>query len=334
MNRQVFSLIALMIIYSLVAGNAAGQEVITLGTMATEMSDWGRIFIEMNARLMAESRRQLRFQFYWGISEERLIRSVKSGSLDAVSLTGTGSGNILPEAFIFQLPMLFSGYEQLDYVRDGLTSRFEEKFAEKDYILLGWGDLGFIHLFSTEPIRTQSDLQQTKVWAWDIDSIGKELIAASGISPVLLPIQTVLSSLKSGDVETVYTSPLGCLAFGWQTEVRYMSTFPDFHLAAGIGATIMSKDRYDELSEDHKTLLERITREYHEELIQTIRQKNRASLGTLAQNGIEVIQITSAEQAQWKEVAQDVRNGFADVLFPQDLLDAVDNLLQQFQANQ
>lgn len=131
--------------------------------------------MEMNAKLIKESQGQLRFRFRWGGSEEQLIRSVESGALDAVSLTGTGAGNILPEAFIFQLPMLFSGYEQLDYVRDGLTPRFEEKFVDEGYILLGWGDLGFVHLFSTEPIRTQSNLQHTLVWAWDIDPIGGSL---------------------------------------------------------------------------------------------------------------------------------------------------------------
>lgn len=333
MNRQLFPFIALMVMCFLAAGNATGQEAIRLGTMATRESDWGQIFSKMNAELIEESQDQLRFQFYWGRSEEQLIESVESG-LDAVSLTGTGAGNILPEAFIFQLPMLFSEYKQLDYVRDGLTQRFEEKLADKGYILLGWGDLGFIHLFSTEPIRTQGDLQQTLVWAWDIDLIGREFIEASGIGPVLLPINDVLPALENDSIQTVYTSPLGCIAFGWHTKVKYMSTFPDFRLAAGIGATIMSRDRYEGLSDNHKALLRRITLEYHKQLIQTIRKKNEESLGILVENGIEVIQVTPAEQAQWKEVAQDVRNGFADVLFPQDLLDTVDNLLQQFKANQ
>lgn len=113
-----------------------------------------------------------------------------------------------------------------------------------------------------------------------------------------------------------------------------MSTFPDFRIAAGTGATIMSKDRYDELSDDHKILLRRITLEYHEQLIEAIRRRNEESVDTLVANGMEVIQVTPTEQAQWKEVAQDVRNGFAGGIFPQDLLDIVDSLLQQFAANQ
>ncbi|MFC1714751.1 TRAP transporter substrate-binding protein DctP [Candidatus Poribacteria bacterium] len=328
MNRRLFSLIILIAIYLMVSGNATGQEVIKLGTMATRESDWGQVFSRMNAKLIEESQGQLRFQFYWGRSEQQLIESVESGLLDSVSLTGTGLGNILPEAFVFQLPMLFSEYKELDCVRDGLAQRFEEKFAGKGYILLGWGELGFIHLFSKKPIRTQSDLRDTQVWVWDIDPIGKEFIEAScGVYPVLLPITDVRQALQNDIIQTVYTSPLGCIAFGWHTELNYMSDFPDFRLAAGIGATIMNKDRYDGLSDNHSALLRQVTLEYHKQLIKTIREKNEESIDVLKEQGIEVIEINPTEQEQWKEVTLDIQNRFAGELFPEELLDKIRELL-------
>ncbi len=50
MNKRLFSLIILIAIYLMVAGNAMGQEVIKLGTMATRESDWGQVFSRMNAK--------------------------------------------------------------------------------------------------------------------------------------------------------------------------------------------------------------------------------------------------------------------------------------------
>ena len=113
-----------------------------------------------------------------------------------------------------------------------------------------------------------------------------------------------------------------------------MSRLPDFRLAAGIGATIMSKDRYDRLSDDHKALLRRVTWEYHEQLIKIIREKNEESINVLTGTGtgIEAVLVTSAEQAKWKEAALDVQNKLAGRLFPQDLLDEVRKLLTAFRS--
>ena len=188
--------------------------------MAPEGSSWGQVLSEMNKELMKKSENQLRFQIYWNQSEENFRR------FDAATLTGCALGNaLIHDIFVLQLPMLFSNYGELDYVRSKLTPRFEQGLAEEGYVLLGWAEFGFIHLFSKEPIRTPTDLHGRKVWAWAIDPIGQEFIRQSGQEPVVLPIESVPGSLEAGDIDTVYTSPLACIELGWHTKVRYMADF-------------------------------------------------------------------------------------------------------------
>jgi len=339
MNKWIFFLITLIIICIIVApilkvasrtGKATGKEIIKLGTLAPKESDWGKMLNRMNAALIRESGGQLQFKLYFGFGEEDLIKRC-----DAVSLTATGLGRVLPASFIFQLPMLFSTYEELDCVRSELTPEFSKMFDAEGYVLLGWGDLGFIYLFSKKTIKTQTDLKETRFWAWDIDRITQKFASESGKNPVTLPIRSVLLALKNGDIQTVYTSPYACIVLQWHTEVKYMS---NLRLAAGVGATIISKKRYDKLSSKHQDLLRKIMQKYHEPLVTTIREKNDESIGVLKEEGIEVIDVLNGEKEKWLQVAKQVQDhfaqdNFAGQLYKKELLDKVRSLLAKYRKD-
>ena len=315
----------------LLVGKATSEEIITLGTLATEGAAWGRIFREMNAVLREESGNQLRFRFRFNQGEERLIEQITTGQLDAVSLTATGLGDILSETFVLQLPMLFSGHDDLDCVRAKLTPQFSEMFEREGYVFLGWGELGFIHIFSKSPIRTQADLQETPLWVWHIDPIAEAFAAKSGREPVVLPIQAVLRGLEQNRIQTVYAPPLGCIALQWHPQVKYMS---DLRLAAGVGATIIRKQRYEMLSDEHQRLLRKIADEYHKQLIVEIRESHKKAIDALVQGwGIEIVRVSFRERQQWLEVAKEVQDELVGDLYSKELLEKVKSLLKECRQN-
>lgn len=320
MDKRSFYFAVLIILCIMADGKAKGEEIIKLGTLATKTSDWGRAFEQMNAELMKRSDGELQFQFYFGRDERDLIDLVKHRQLDAVSVSVPGLGQILPEIFVLQLPMLFSTYGELDRVRNGLTQHFSQQFDGKGYVLLGWVDLGFAYLFSKEPIKTQTDLQKTQLWAWDIDPIAEAFASASGREPVLLPLQSVLLSLIRGDIQTVYAPPLACIVYQWHTQVKYMT---DLRLGAGIGATVLKKSRLDTFSDEHRRLLEEISREHHEQLVIRIRKRNEESIRVLKEQGIDVISVPHQEKLKWTKIAGRVQNQFVGELYGKELLDKV-----------
>ncbi|MBC8236548.1 TRAP transporter substrate-binding protein DctP [bacterium] len=338
MNKWIFFLITLIIICIIVApilkvasrtGKATGKEIIKLGTLAPKESDWGKMLQLMSAELIEESGEQLQFKLQFGRDEEDLTKPRRQ--FDVVSLTATGLGQVLRASFIFQLPMLFKTYDELDCVRSELTPEFSKMFDAEGYVLLGWGDLGFINLFSKKPIKTQADLKETRLWVWDIDQITQKFASESGKTPITLPIRSVRLALKNGDIQTVYTSPYGCIALGWHPEVKYMS---DLRLAAGVGATIISKKRYDKLSDKHQDLLRKIAKKYHEPLVTTIREKNNESIGILERKYIEVIHVPHTEEEKWLQVAKQVQDHFAGQLYKKELLDKVRSLLAKYRKDE
>ncbi len=166
-----------------------------------------------------------------------------------------------------------------------------------------------------------------------MDPVAKAMAETAGLEYIELSFQRVLPALENNEIQTVYTSPLACIALGWHTQVKYMA---DLRIVAGVGATVISKSRYEELSEEHRNLLRKIMREHHQQLIATIREQNKESIDILVtEHGITRLAVSSREREIWDERAkrvqmQFVKNGF----FSQALLDKTKELLIKFRAAQ
>jgi len=329
MKKPIFLSFLILILFLLISGNTSDQKRIRLGTLATEESDWGNGLKAMNAELIKGSGGQLRLVLNFSMDEERLIDLMRKGQFDAVSLTAMGLGLVLGDIFIFELPMLFSSYEELDYVRSRLTPEFSRLFEEINYTLLGWGDIGFTYIFSKHPLRTHSDLKKTRFWVCDIDPIAEAFALESGEEPVLASINKVLSMLENGEVDTVYSPPYGCIVLQWYTQLKYMS---DLVFAPGIAATIITKRRFDSLSEEERNLFKAVAEKHHRKNIVQIRKRNEESLEVLKSEGIEIIPIPLKEKQKWLSVALRVQNKLAaqGKFFDRELLDKVRNLIEEF----
>ncbi len=327
MNRWQSILVLLPLIWTVAIGQTADKEIIKLGTIATEYSVWGQVLKQMNAELVKQSNGKLEIRFYFGRDEQDLVALLKNKQCDAVSLTAVGLGQILPAIAALGMPMLFSKYAEWDYVKEDLTGEFVKRFDLTGHTFLGWADLGFVYLFSKERLKTQSDLQKSKVWAWTLDPVAKAFVQAAGREPILLPIESVLTSLINNDVQTVYAPPLACIAYQWHNQVKYMT---DLRLVVGIGATIMDKVRFDGLKNEHKSLLQELTKKYHKQLVKRIRESNEESLRVLQERGLQVVSVPHIEEKKWLRVSVRVQNQFVGQLYEKALLEQVRGLVQRY----
>ena len=327
----MFKPLSFIIIVSILNILQAQNESLTLkfGTIAIEGSSWSNIFQEMNAELQTVSNDRLKFKFYYGRDEADLLNMLNNKQLDAISITTVGLGKILSDIYIFGLPLLFSSYQELDYVREKLTPLYEKYFSDKGYTFLGWGDYGIIYLFSKTPIRTQTDLQKSRIWVWALDPISRAFASASGREPTLLPLESVLPSLVNNEIQTVYNSPLACIVYQWYSEINFMTDLP---LAMGVGGTILNRPKFLTLSELDKSLLIRISKTYHIRLIEKIRQDTEESLNILKNEGIKIVSMPPQEKMKWGQIAVQVQNQFVGQLYDESLLNRLRDLINEFQS--
>lgn len=310
-------------------------ESIKFATLAPKGSTWMNNFEAMGKAIRAKTDKELQLRIYPnGVQGDELdvIRKMRAGLIHAGAMTATGLGEIQEEVLIFQLPRIFKSYEELDYVRDDLREDLNKAFMDAGYVLLGMGDLGFYYIFSDEPIRTIADLQSpnVKMWARPSDKIALTFYKNAEISTVPREVTQVLSSLYSGHLNTLAASPYVTIALQWHDRFKYMTNLP---VNVGVGATVITKAKFDELSADQQKVLREVADAHQHDLIQNIRKDNERALEALQKKaGIEVVEFEEADREAWDAIAVETHKALVGEIYSQKFLDKINALLQEYRA--
>jgi TRAP-type C4-dicarboxylate transport system substrate-binding protein len=294
-----------------------------IATLAPKNSAWAKA-MEQGAKQAAEKtggRLTMKYYFSGQQGDERdMVRKMESGAIDGAVVTAVGLGIILPEVRVLELPTLFESVEELDDVRDAMTAEFEKRFAAKGYVLVTWGDVGWVHTFSTIEYKSIDDLKKAKAWVWSDDPITRAMQKRLGINGVPLGVPAVLSALTTGQIDTCYGSPLSMIALQWYTKVRYASDKP---LSYAIGGFVVRKDVFDQLSaEDQKAFLTG-ARENSKKIIAGVRKDNDRARKALVKNGIVFFTVPPETEKLFRDAAAKVWGDLTGQLYPKELLDQV-----------
>ena len=306
---------------------------IKFATLAPKGSTWMNNFEAMGKEMRAKTDGKLRLRIFPnGVQGDELdvVRKMRAGLIHAGAMTATGLGEIQKEVLIFQLPRMFKTYGELDYVRDYLQTDLERAFKDAGYILLGMGDIGYYYIFSNQPIRTIADLQSSsvKMWARTSDRIALEFYGNAKIATVPREVTQVLPSLYSGQLNTLAASPYVAVALQWYDQFKYMSDLP---VNVGVGATVITKERFAQLSPLHQKVLRETAQAYQNDLIQNIRKDNERALEALQQKaGIEVIEFAESDREAWDALAVETHSALVGEIYSQDFLDKINNLLEEY----
>lgn len=307
----------------LLASPAAAVTEIKIATVAPNGSAWMRIFKKMKKRVLKETGGEVKLRFYPGQvqgDERDVVRKMRTGQLHGGSFTTVGLSMINPKVLVLQMPMMFKTREQLEKVRKALDEEFQQSFRKKGYELLGWGDVGWVYLFTKKPVSNKSELKEQKVWVWQDDPLSKALMREAGVSPRLLGLPQVYPALNTGMVNAVYNAPLACLTLQWHTKLDHYSDFP---LAIAIGATVVSKKVFDKLDDKHQKILKVVAAKYHEALNKRVQRDNTKALAALRKAGLKPVKVPDKSKAEFRKVARKVARKFAPRYYPKELLKKV-----------
>ena len=286
-------IIALLLIAFLVAFTqaAVAKEVYTLkfATLIPTGTSWSKSFDAWVKEVETKSQGRIKFKMYAGGvmgDEPDVLRKIRKGQLHGGLFSGYGIGRIYSPARILELPFLFTNTDESDYVREQLMPDIEAGFRDSGFELLGWPEVGFIHLFSKNKIQSIDDIKKSRIWLWQGDPLGEALFKAADIKPVPLSIIDVYPQLaaKHGSIDTVYMSTFGAIALQWYSKVKYAT-----HLSVtnAIGAIVISNNFFNKLPKDLQSLLKTSGKKAANTIRIQTRQANIDSKQLLIDNGIE-----------------------------------------------
>lgn len=324
-----------LIIILLMSGWALAQKPVKIkfATLAPEGSTWMNVMKEFSKSLKEKSGGSINFKIYAGGTqgdEKDVLRKIRINQLHSGGFTGVGLGEILPEVRVLDTPFLFRTKEEVDYIGEKFFDRFAAGFEKKGYILLGWAEVGWVYVYTNRALRNEEDMKGVKMWMWEGDPLSKATFEAFGVSPIPLSITDVRTSLQTGLIDGVYTSPLACVALQWFTKVKYVMDLP---LANSNGAVLISKRMFNKLTPEQQQLLKSEGKKYFTELTQLSRRDNEAAREEMFKSGLKKTEITDpAQLAQFEAIGAKARRNLVGQLYDGKLLDSIEQALKEFRA--
>ncbi|MBN2145389.1 MAG: TRAP transporter substrate-binding protein DctP [Candidatus Aureabacteria bacterium] len=303
--------------------------IIKFASLAPEGTTWMKVMNEWDQDIRQKTSGNLSFRFYPGGvagDEKDVIRKIRIGQLHAGGFTGVGFGEIAPEVRLLDAPFLFNSIDEVDHIYDVFDKEWKEAFEKNNYVLLGWAEVGFVYLFTKKSINNLTDMKGMKMWLWEGDPIAEAAYKAMDISPVPLSIADVTTSLQTGLIEGVYSSPMAAIALQWSTRTKFMF---NVHLANSAGCVLIYKPYFDKMPKEYQTLLLETGRKYLGNLTQLSRKENVSAIESMKQNGVTVTTPT-ANSEDYQSIGIKARQMLVDKLYSSALLNRVEKSLEEY----
>lgn len=294
-----------------------------MATVAPEGSSWMKMMRQIDAEVREATGNAVGFKVYPGGvqgDETVVLRKVRSGQLHGGGLSGLGLGLIAPEARVMEIPFLFKSHAEIDAAYARVGESLERRLEAGGYKLLGWAEIGFVYLFSKQPIATQADLKSAKMWLWEGDPLAESFYREAGVVPVPLAVTDVMTSLQTRLIDAVYSSPLAALALQWFTRVSYYTDVP---ITFASGAVVVSKQAFEKIPAAHRDTVLKICRTRFRELVEKTRLQNAESLVEIGNSGVERVAVSQAEVQRFRTIGKRVWEDQVGKLYSRDLLDQV-----------
>jgi len=316
---------------------AAAQEAvkIRLGTLAPRGTSWHRSLLEMGEKWRAAQGPGSAFIVYTDGSqggEADMVRRMRVGQLNAALLSVVGLTEIDDSVAALQkMPMVFRSWDEVDYVREKLRPGLEKRFLEKGFVVLFWGDAGWVRFFSKEPALRPADYRRMKVFAWVGDNPQVDIMKALGYQPVVLEISDILPGLQTGMINMVPSTPFYALVGQFYGHAPYML---DMNWVPIVGAVVMTRKAWDAMSPSAQKALRQAADAGGAELRAISRRENEEAVAAMKKRGLKVEPLTPEIEAEWRAVAEQAYPLIRGRMVPAPLFDEVQQALREYRAAQ
>ena len=275
-----------------------GPTIIKMATVAPEGSSWHRVLLDMGEEWKRVSGGKVVLRIYPGGvvgDEEAVLRKMRVGQLQAAAISGLGLTFLDRSFYALHVPMMFASEEEFDYARSKLSPKLEKILEKKGFIVLNWGDAGWIRFFAKDPFTHPSEMKPMKLYLGAGDAMLTQLYKEAGFRPVPISIVDMLPSLQTGLVEAFNSVPLAALAFQWFALAPNMA---DLNWSFLSGATVIDKRAWMKIPEELRPKIMKVSRDASKRLRREIRTLNENAVKAMVENGLKVNHISPSVEAE------------------------------------
>jgi TRAP-type transport system periplasmic protein len=305
---------------------------IRMGTVAPRGSVWAQELevIREQWREISGGRVDLRIYPSGVLGDEiEMLRKVRAGTLQGVALSQIGLSRVDPGAGCLSIPFLFRSDEELDYVRERLADRLTRQLEAQGFVLVNWGEAGWVHLFSKRRMRTPADLRAMKLFTSAGDPESERLWKDLGFNVVPISLTDMSVALQTGMIDAFDVPPLFALLDRTFAQARYMLDLP---VAPVVGGTLIERSTWEQIPASLRPRLLEAAMAAGDRLRVEVRRLEREAVVEMRQRGLEIVELDAPGRELWIREAEQAYPRLRGTYAPADLFDEAQRLVEEHRS--
>ncbi len=263
--------------------------------------------------------------------EAAMVDKMGVRGLDAAVMANVGMSKIDDGiTCLVRLPMGFRSLNEVDYAQAKLLPELEARLLKKGYVLLAVTDIGWIRIFSKQPVISPGDLKRQKLFVWAGDTRQVDIMKDAGFNPVALETADILPGLSSGLIDAVPTTPAYANGAQFYTATRYML---ELNWAPLVGGAVIRRDTWEKIPPELRPALLKSAANMGRRMKEASRKENDEAVRAMERkHGLQVNRVSPEEQDAWIAAAEAVYPKIRGRIVPVDLFDKVQSLLHEYRS--
>jgi TRAP-type C4-dicarboxylate transport system substrate-binding protein len=320
-RRAAACAVAIGVAVGVSAGARAAQSPLSirLATLAPEKSIWDTYLKQMGDEWKQGTSGRVSLTIYNGGAQgddASVLRKIKLGALQAASLSPVGLSAIDWSFTVVNIPFFFDSYDELNAVLDKLTPALKQRMDAKGFVLLNWGYVGWLQIFSKRPVQTVADLKGIPLYTSAGDDKMTQVYKANGYQPRALAMTDVMTGLTTGMIEALPVSPSVALQFQWFRQTPYML---EIGLSPLVGGTIVDKRVWSRLSEADRARMSEAAVVVEQKLRTEVPKQDALAVAAMSKLGN--LKVTKAAGPEWEQQVEILAKSIRGQMVPADIYD-------------
>ncbi len=315
-------------------GAAQAQTVqLRIGSLVPKNSLYHQSLLELGESWRAAQGGGARFAVFTDGSqggEAEIARRMRIGQLQGALMSVVGLREIEPTVAALQtLPLLFRDWDEVDHVREKMRPAMERRFLSKGFVIVGWGDAGWVRFFSKEPAFRPDDFKRMKFFAWGSEPEQQAIMKSLGYTPVPLETADILPALQTGMINVVPSTPYFALAG------QVFNTAPnmlEINWAPIVGALVVTQRAWEAMSPAGQQALRSAGERAGVQMRAQARKEVDEAVAAMRKRGLTVNRPTPEQMREWDALAEALYPRIRGTMVPAETFDEVFMHLKAFRT--
>ena len=303
---------------------SAADKQLRIGTLAPKNSLYHRQLMELGETWRSAQGAGSKYLVYPDGSqggEADMVRRMRIGQLQGALLSVVGLREIEPSIAALQaMPLMFRSWEEVDYVREKMRPAMEAKFLDKGFVVLAWGDAGWVRFFSKEAALRPDDYKKMKFFAWGNELEQQEIMKSLGYTPVPLETGDILPAIQTGMITAVPSTPYFALATQIYNSAPNML---DLNWAPVVGALVMTRKAWEEMTPEAQAAVREAGNKAGAQIRSKARQEVEDAVESMKKRGLVVNKPNPEQLKEWNELAERLYPKVRGRMVPAETFDEV-----------